>query len=111
MYHKFGVNLIGVTHGHTVKAKDLGEIMAVDCKDDWSNSEYRYWYCGHIHHDTKVEYRTCIVETFRTLAPKDAWHHGSGYRSGQDMKSITLHKDYGEEDRATVGIRRIDGSK
>ena len=33
MYHQFGKNLIGITHGHTVKAQKLGEIMSVDCKD------------------------------------------------------------------------------
>ena len=40
-YHVFGKNLIGVTHGHTVKAEKLGEIMSVDCKKEWSNSEQR----------------------------------------------------------------------
>jgi len=43
MYHKFGKNLIGITHGHTAKAEKLGEIMSVDCKDLWSDSDNRYW--------------------------------------------------------------------
>ena len=107
MYHTFGKNLIGITHGHTVKAKDLGEIMSVDCKNEWSGSEYRYWFVGHIHHDTRTEYRNCVVESFRTLAPKDAWHNASGYRSGQDMKAITIHKEYGEIGRNTVNIHMV----
>lgn len=107
MYHKFGKNLIGITHGHTVKAEKLGEIMAVDAKELWSDTEYRYWYTGHIHHVSVKEFPSCLVETFRTLAGKDAWHSASGYRSGQDMKAITLHKEYGEISRNTVSVGRV----
>lgn len=109
MYYTFGKNLIGITHGHTVKADRLGEIMAVDCSKVWSDSEYRYWYTGHVHHQSVKEYASCVVETFRTLAGKDAWHSASGYRSGQDMKAITLHAEYGEIARNTVGIRQVRG--
>jgi hypothetical protein len=102
MYHQFGKNLIGITHGHTAKAEKLGEIMSVDCKALWSGSEHRYWYTGHVHHQSVKEFTNCIVETFNTLTAKDAWHAGQGYRSKQSMKSITLHKDYGEISRNTV---------
>lgn len=104
LYHQFGKNLIGVTHGHTSKHNDLPEIMAHDCQDIWSSTQFRYWYVGHIHHDSVKEYRTCKVESFRTLAAKDAWHAGQGYRSGRDMKAIVLHKDYGEIQRNTVNV-------
>jgi hypothetical protein len=107
MYHQFGKNLIGITHGHTVKAEKLGEIMSVDCEEIWSSTKYRYWYTGHIHHLSTKELPSCVVETFRTLASKDAWHSGAGYRSGQDMKCITLHKDYGEISRNTVNLAMI----
>ena len=107
MYHQFGKNLLGVTHGHTAKPQSLGEIMSVDCEDIWSSTKYRYWYTGHIHHQSVKEYPSCVVETFRTLAGKDAWHAGMGYRSGQDMKCITLHKNFGEVSRNTVNITML----
>lgn len=106
-YHIFGKNLIGITHGHTAKAEKLGEIMSVDCETVWSDSKYRYWYTGHIHHQSVKEFPSCVVETFRTLAGKDAWHSSAGYRSGQDMRAITLHKEYGEVSRNTVNIRMV----
>jgi transposase-like protein len=106
-YRQFGKNLIGVTHGHTAKAEKLGEIMSVDCKDLWSGTEHRYWYTGHIHHQSVKEFSNCVVETFRTLAGKDAWHSASGYRSGRDMKCITLHKDFGEISRNTVSLSMV----
>ena len=107
MYHKFGKNLIGVTHGHTIKAEKLGEVMSIDCKELWSNTNQRYWYTGHIHHQSVKEFGNCVVETFRTLAGKDAWHNGAGYRSGQDMKCITLHEEYGEISRNTVSLAMV----
>lgn len=106
-YYKFGKNLIGVTHGHRVKPNQLGEIMSYDCADIWSDTKHRYWYTGHIHHDTVKEFRVCKVESFRTLAPKDAWHNSSGYRSGRDMKSIILDKKLGEVQRITCSIDSI----
>jgi len=102
MYHQFGKNLIGITHGHTAKAEKLGEIMSVDCKHLWSESDHRYWYTGHIHHQSVKEFTNCVVETFNTLTGKDAWHAAAGYRSKQSMKSITLHREYGEISRNTV---------
>lgn len=106
-YHKFGKNLIGITHGHAAKAEKLGEIMAVDCNDYWSETRFRYWYTGHVHHQSVKEFPSCVVETFRTLSGKDAWHASMGYRSGQDMKCIILHKDYGEVSRTTVNLAQL----
>lgn len=107
MYHQFGKNLIGITHGHKIKAENLGSIMSVDCEDIWSSTKFRYWYTGHVHHQSVKEYPACVVETFRTLASKDAWHTASGYRSGQDMKCILLHEDFGEISRNTVNIHML----
>jgi len=103
-YYRFGKNLIGVTHGNRVKAADLPGVMAADRAEDWGATEFRRWITGHVHHDQTKEYRGCIVETFRTLAAKDAWHHASGYRSGRDMKCLVLHTDHGEILRHTVGV-------
>lgn len=104
-YFKFGKCLLGVTHGDTVKHNDLGEVMATDMPEDWGASEHRYWYVGHIHHSRKTELRGCTVESFRTLAAKDAWHSAKGYRSGRDMNAIVFHKEFGEIARYRCDIR------
>lgn len=109
-YYRFHNNLIGVTHGHTIRPKELGGIMATDMAKDWGQTEYHYWYTGHVHNSSKVEMPGCTQESFRTLAPKDAWHYGAGYRSRCDMVKILLHKDYGEIFRLSVDsnlIRRL----
>ncbi len=104
---RFGQNLIGMTHGDTLKADKLPSVMACDWAKDWGETTERIWYCGHVHHDTMKEYPGVCVETFRTLAPRDKWHHASGYRSGQDMKCDVFHARWGRVSRNTVGILQV----
>lgn len=106
-YYQFGKVLIGSTHGDTIKGKDMLSIMAADKPVEWGASKYRYWYVGHVHHKDVKEYHGGVVEYFRTLAARDAWHQGQGYRAGRDMCSIILHKEYGEIERHTCDIGMI----
>jgi len=103
-YVEFGKVLVGVAHGDKIKPADLESIMASDMPEMWGRTFHRYWYTGHVHHDQIKEYRGCKFESFRTLAAKDAWHAGKGYRSGRDLKVIILHKKYGEVERYTIGV-------
>ena len=103
-YYHFGSNLIGVHHGHTIKADQLPLIMATDRPKEWSESTNRMWICGHVHHLSKKEYQGVTVETFRTLAARDAWSASMGYRAGRDMNAIVLHKEFGEVARFIVSV-------
>ena len=105
-YVQHGKVLIGATHGDSIKSDALGEVMASDRPQEWSETAHRYWYTGHIHHQTRKELRGCVTESFRTLAASDAWHHNSGYRSGRDMFCIVHSKDFGEVERYRCDIRR-----
>jgi hypothetical protein len=106
-YYKFGQTLLGVTHGDTIRPTDLGELMAAECHDIWSDTTHRYWLLGHVHSKHSWELRTCIAESFNTLAAKDAWHNEHGYRSKRNMAAITYHIKHGEVSRNTVDIGAI----
>jgi len=106
-YYQFGKVLIGSTHGDTIKGKDMLSIMAADKPSEWGTSKFRYWYVGHVHHKDVKEYHGGIVEYFRTLAARDAWHQGQGYRAGRDMCAIIIHKEYGEIERHNCDIGMI----
>lgn len=106
-YFRFGRVLLGLTHGDTNKMADLPSIMADDRPEEWGATKFRYWYQGHIHHQDTKEYRGCVVEAFRTLASKDAWHTAAGYRAGRDMRCIVHHKDYGEIERHRCDIAML----
>lgn len=98
-YFQFGKNLIGSTHGDTIKGPAMVGLMATDRPVEWGATQHRYWYVGHIHHQDIKEYPGGIVEYFRTMAARDAWHAGQGYRAGRDMRCIVLHADHGEIER------------
>jgi hypothetical protein len=101
-YLEFGRNLIGTHHGHGTKPDRLPQIMAVDRPEAWGRTKHRYFYTGHVHHDATKDHEGCRVESFRILAPGDAWTHQNGYRSRRDMKAILLHREHGEVARHTV---------
>jgi hypothetical protein len=106
-WYRFGKNLLGVTHGDTVKAKDLPGVMACDRAEDWGETKHRFWYVGHVHHDSVKEYPGVMIETFRTLAAGDAWHRAHGYRAGRDMKCDVFHREYGRIRRYIVDICQL----
>ncbi len=109
-FMRFGKVLIGAHHGHGAKQNDLPLLMAADRPEDWGSTEHRHWLCGHIHHWTVKEHPGVVVETFRTLAGKDAWHAGKGYRSRRDMNCIVYHKEHGEIQRIRCDVAQLSGA-
>ncbi len=107
IYITHGKNLLGFAHGDGAKPEALPGIMAADRSAEWGSTDYRFWFTGHIHHQTRKEFPGCVVESFRTLAARDYWHAWKGYRSGQSLSCITLHKEYGEITRSTVDIKLV----
>lgn len=110
-YHRFGKNLIGITHGDMTKPDNLGGIMATDRPEDWGQTKFRYWLTGHVHNRRVFELPGCLVESFRTLAGKDSWTAASGYRAGRDMQSIVLHREYGERERHHIDISALEAKR
>lgn len=107
-YHRFGKVLIGSTHGDTVKHPQLLGVMASDRAEDWGATKHRYWYTGHIHQSTVTELQGVVCESFRTLAAKDAYAAGHGYRAGRDMRLIVHHSQFGEVERHRVDCGMLE---
>jgi hypothetical protein len=105
-FWRFGKVLVGATHGDMIKHTDMPSVMAAYAARDWGETEHRYVYLGHVHHKSMGggERFGATWETFRTLAPKDAWASQSGFASGRSMVAITHHRDTGEKYRNTVTI-------
>lgn len=105
-WFRFGKVLLGATHGHTVKLKDMAAIMAHRRAEDWGATKFRYVLGFHIHHSSKyaTEGGGVISESFQAPIPPDAWHVGAGFLSGRSMQTITYHRDYGEVSRVRVAM-------
>ncbi|MBT8458083.1 MAG: hypothetical protein KJN60_00250 [Boseongicola sp.] len=98
-------NLIGITHGDGIKLDKMPQVLAVEAGDDWL-AKYKYVYSGHIHTRRTFEEMGVLVESFRTLAGRDAWHSQQGYHSGREMVAITLDAEHGEIERHTCSVER-----
>ncbi|WP_395406325.1 LysR family transcriptional regulator [Pseudoduganella sp. UC29_106] len=103
-YYRFGKVLIGSTHGDKVTHSKLGGIMAADRSKDWGETTHRYWYTGHVHSQNVTELPGVLCESFRTLAAKDSYANGHGYRAGRDMICIVHHREHGEIERHRVDV-------
>lgn len=109
-YHHFGKVLIGVTHGDTGKPERLAGVMAADKPELWGQTQFRYWLTGHVHNRRQLELPGVMWETFRTLAPADAWANAAGYRAGRDMTSICFHSEHGEIGRNTFNVSMLEAA-
>lgn len=108
-YIEHGKVLIGTHHGHTCKTERLPGVMAADQAQAWGRTEHRYWYLGHVHHQSVKEYSGVTVESFNTLTAKDAYAAFGGYRARQNMKCIVMHSEHGEVSRHTVSPKMLVG--
>jgi hypothetical protein len=109
-FYRFGLVLIGTTHGDTAKHEVLPGVMSADRPEDWGQTKFRYWYTGHVHHQAVREFPGVVCESFRTLAAKDAWAASRGYRSGRDMYVIVHHKERGEVERHRCDISMLEAA-
>lgn len=106
-YFRFGKTLVGCYHGHQCKPDRLPGVMAADKAVDWGETEHRYWWLGHVHHQQIKEHPGCFVESFNTLAAKDAYATAGGWRAQRNMRAIVLHEEHGEVARHTVNARML----
>lgn len=84
-YLRYGVNLIGWTHGNEEKHADLPLIMAQECPEEWSKTIHREFHTGHLHKMKETRFTAgdsfngVRVRVLPSLCSPDAWHYMKGY--------------------------------
>jgi len=101
---EWGRNMICGHHGDKAKADRLVLFMADNWPEMWGRTHWRFLWTGHIHHDSAKDIGGVSWESFRTLAPKDAYAASHAFSSRQTMQAITLDKEHGEILRNKVQI-------
>jgi len=111
-FWQHGLCFFGSHHGHTIKFDKLPGIMAAKVMDEHLETKYRKFYCGHIHHKTirGSDFSTCEVQTYRTLAPKDAYASSHGYMAPRDITAETWHKEYGHMGTVNINIPMMESN-
>jgi len=108
-YHTFGRNILGFAHGHQLRPTGAAETLVADNAATFSDSEYRYFHFGHLHHNEIKEGKLCTTEVHKNLIPQDFWAQSIGYRGSIGYaKAITYHTEYGELSRAVFNIKMVD---
>jgi hypothetical protein len=84
-YRRYGVNLIGWTHGNEEKQGDLPLIMAQECPEEWALTTWREFHVGHLHKARETRFTAgdsfngVRVRILPALCAADAWHSWKGY--------------------------------
>lgn len=95
-YYRIGNSLLGFSHGHKLKAKDLRDYMSQEAKQDWSETVFREWHLGHIHHEVVKDERGVLVRYMPSIAGTDAWHYSKGFvHSQRGARGIVWSKTHG----------------
>jgi hypothetical protein len=99
-YAPYGRNLLGFCHGHKAKRK-LPQIMALEQSAAWSESVYREWHTGHLHHQAAENNKPLdtldgvIVRTAPTVVPPDDWHSAGGFIGARQCMETFLYRPEG----------------
>lgn len=101
-FDEWGSVMIAAHHGDKAKPERLVLNAADEQAAMWGRTKYRHYFTGHIHHDSSKDIGGMKWESFRTLAPRDAYAHSHAYSSRQSMVAITMHKQFGERVRNSV---------
>ena len=84
-FHRYGTNLIGYEHGHSINAVRLAALMANECSGPgprqgwWDQTSYREWHLGDQHRKgsskpATFEEQGVSVEYLPGLTPPNEWH-------------------------------------
>lgn len=78
-FHRYGTNLIGFEHGHSVAPIRLAALMANERPQDWAETSYREWHLGDQHRKGSSKPHTfeeqgVSVEYLPALTPPNEWH-------------------------------------
>jgi len=102
-YYRYHNSLIGLSHGDGAKMADMPLLMANEAKKDWADTEHRYIYLHHIHHQSTVkfqsgkDYQGATVEYLRSPSASDGWHARNGYQHAPKAIEGFIHsKEFGQ---------------
>lgn len=78
-FHRYGCNLIGYEHGHSVDSIRLAALMANECREHWAATSYREWHLGDQHRKgssrpSAMEEQGVSVEYLPGLTAPNEWH-------------------------------------
>lgn len=114
-FHRFGKNLIGYEHGHSVSTIRLAALMANERPKDWSETSFREWHLGDQHRKgssvpAALEEQGVSVEYITGLTPPNYWHrvHAFNYQK-RGAVAYVWNEESGQEARFNCNLDPYTG--
>lgn len=114
-FWRYGVNLVGLDHGHSKKTEALAALMANECADVWGETRYREWHLGDQHRKgsgrpTIMTEQGVGVEFLTGLTPGNEWHKIKTFNwSPRGAVAYVWNHDRGPEARLHVNLDSYSG--
>lgn len=115
-FWKYGVNLVGFEHGHSVAQVRLAAVMANETRTNgWADARYCEWHLGDQHRKgsakpSMMEEQGVSVEFLPGLTPPNEWHRIKSYNH-QKRAGVAFIWDYdkGQRQRILSNIDSVSG--
>lgn len=107
-FRRHGVNLLGFTHGHTIKPEDMVPAMSAAVPGLWGRTRRRVVFHAHFHRRQVIPSRGGVAEGLAPSTAADAYAAGLGFFTGRAMTAITLCARTGRESRETECLDLLD---
>lgn len=91
----YGSSLLVFEHGE-LRDVDYPLVIASEFPKEWGNSNFRYMFCGHLHHTIIKEFRgNCFVKFLPSLAKSSSWELSKGYKTSPKAEGCIINKNNG----------------
>jgi hypothetical protein len=114
-FHRYGTNLIGYEHGHSVSQIRLAALMANECREHWADTTYREWHLGDQHRKgsskpSAMEEQGVSVEFLPGLTPPNEWHRLKAFNwQKRGAMAFVWDHDRGPVARLQVNLNSYTG--
>lgn len=95
-YRKYGITLLGFTHGDGEKPSDRTTLMAREASEWWHGCKFYEWHTGHFHAEKKLqqagtETNGIVERVLPSLSGTDRWHSKKGFTLNRQAAMAFLY--------------------
>lgn len=110
-YRKFGLGMVGFSHGKEGRKSRLEKIMQVEQPEMWGATRFREMHLGDQHHEKVWETGGIIFRRIPTITETDAWHNEKAFKGAvRKAQAFVWDKNKGIVDivNSVVEVKQMD---
>ena len=103
-YRKYGITLIGHSHGREEGKQRIKTIMQEEAKEMWGATSVREFHLGDLHHEEAREEGGITFRRMSAMTEHDDWHIGKAYTAKRKAQAIVWNKEKGKQLTIDVNV-------